>query len=83
MCYRFQYSTLGSHLIRQNLADAEFEDVTLKANKRLKPSQIHQLKHELKPLVISTITTMNSLSRELSLFLNGVLDENYHSTTSD
>lgn len=52
MCYRFQYSTLGSHLIRQNLADAEFEDVTLKANKRLKPSQIHQLKHELKPLVI-------------------------------
>lgn len=46
MCYRFQYSTLGSHLIRQNLADAEFEDVTLKANKRLKPSQIHQLKHE-------------------------------------
>lgn len=52
MCYRFQYSTLGRHLIRQNLADAEFEDVTLKANKRLKPSQIHQLKHELKPLVI-------------------------------
>ena len=30
MCYRFQYSTLGNHLVRQNLADAEFEDVTLK-----------------------------------------------------
>lgn len=67
MCYSFQYSTLGNHLVRQNLADAEFEDVTLKASKRLKPSQIHQLKHELKPLVTLDYNNPEHLERGIKL----------------
>lgn len=67
MCYRFDYFKLGGHLIRQNLADAEFEDVTLKANKRLKPSQIHQLKHELKPLVTLDYNDPEQLEQGIEL----------------